>query len=100
VNRQRPFTTETVTGWLQTSGSWESVDRVGVASGSFLEREVVAGVRSRTDLPINCPQDPHQFASAQQIGQLEGLAVAIPWGFESPLPHHHSLTPAGEGCPP
>ena len=23
-----------------------------------------------------------------QTHQLEGLAVAIPWGFESPLPHH------------
>ena len=33
------------------------------------------------------PQDTRQFASAQQIDQLEGLAVAIPWGFESPLPH-------------
>ena len=22
-----------------------------------------------------------------KINQLEGLAVAIPWGFESPLPH-------------
>ena len=26
-----------------------------------------------------------------QTHQLEGLAVAIPWGFESPLSHHHSL---------
>src|SRR5262245_6628032 len=25
-----------------------------------------------------------------QTHQLEGLAVAIPWGFESPLPHHVS----------
>src|SRR6187431_2495541 len=31
--------------------------------------------------------------SAQQISQLEGLAVAIPWGFESFLPHQPSLTP-------
>ena len=23
-----------------------------------------------------------------RFDQLEGLAVAIPWGFESPLPHH------------
>ena len=27
-----------------------------------------------------------------QTHQLEGLAVAIPWGFESPLPHHHLFT--------
>ena len=31
-----------------------------------------------------------------QTHQLEGLAVAIPWGFESPLPHHHiEPVPAG-----
>ena len=35
-------------------------------------------------------QNTHQFAAAQQITQLEGLAVAIPWGFESPLPHQIS----------
>ena len=28
-----------------------------------------------------------------QTHQLEGLAVAIPWGFESPLPHHSLGTP-------
>jgi Zn-dependent protease/CBS domain-containing protein len=30
--------------WLQASGSWESVDRVGVASGGFLERITLANV--------------------------------------------------------
>jgi Zn-dependent protease/CBS domain-containing protein len=30
--------------WLQASGSWESVDRVGVASGGFLERIMVANL--------------------------------------------------------
>ena len=35
-----------------------------------------------------------------QTHQLEGLAVAIPWGFESPLPHQPSLMNAGEGCSP
>src|SRR5262245_56831830 len=29
-----------------------------------------------------------------QTHQLEGLAVAIPWGFESPLPHHSTLLSA------
>ena len=42
--------------------------------------KVVAGVRCSTLLPNIRPQDPRQFASAQQINQLEGLAVAIPWG--------------------
>ena len=27
-----------------------------------------------------------------QTHQLEGLAVAIPWGFESPLPHQTTNT--------
>jgi hypothetical protein len=45
--------------------------------------KVVAGVRwSRLQFRIR-PQDTRQCASAQQINQLEGLAVAIPWGFES-----------------
>ena len=30
--------------WLQASGSWESVDRIGVASGGFLERVMLANV--------------------------------------------------------
>ena len=30
--------------WLQASGSWESVDRVGVASGGFLERIMMANL--------------------------------------------------------
>ena len=46
---------------------------------------VVACVRG-TLLPTIRPQDARQFASAQQINQLEGLAVAIPWGVEFPLP--------------
>ena len=50
--------------------------------------KVVADVRCNTDLPDIRPQDTCQFTSAQEINQLEGLAVAIPWGFESPLPHH------------
>ena len=40
------------------------------------------------------PQDPHQFTSAQRIDQLEGLAVATPWGFESLVPHHSTRLPA------
>ena len=50
--------------------------------------KVVACVRLSTLLPNIRSQDARQFISAQQIDQLEGLAVAIPWGFESPLPHH------------
>ena len=50
--------------------------------------KVVACVRSSTLLTDFRPQDTRQFASAQQINQLEGLAVARSWGFESPLPHH------------
>jgi Zn-dependent protease/predicted transcriptional regulator len=31
-------------GWLQVSGNWESVDRVGVATGGFVERIMLANV--------------------------------------------------------
>ena len=54
-------------------------------------KEVVAGVRCRTLLPNVRPQDTRQFTSAQHFHQLEGLAIAIPWGFESPLPHQTLL---------
>jgi hypothetical protein len=47
--------------------------------------KVVACVRLRTLLPNIDTQDTRQFASAQQIVQFEGLAVAISCGFESPL---------------
>jgi hypothetical protein len=46
--------------------------------------KVVDGVHCCT-LPSNIrPQKMRQFASPQQIEQLEGLAVARPWGFDSP----------------
>ena len=47
--------------------------------------KVVAGVRSSALLLDARSQDTCGFASAQQIIQLEGLAVAISWGFESPF---------------
>ena len=58
-------------------------------------------------------QDTRQFASAEQIDQLEGLAVARSWGFESPfrtnlrsrasqlrLASQRANSPTCEGCPP
>jgi hypothetical protein len=50
--------------------------------------KVVACVRLSTLPPNIRSQDARQFTSAQHFHQFEGLAVAIPWGFESPLPHH------------
>ena len=50
--------------------------------------KVVAGVRSSTLLLNIRPVDTRQLRSVQDFDQLEVLAVAIPWGFESPLPHH------------
>jgi hypothetical protein len=38
--------------------------------------KVVAGVRRSTFLPTIRPKDTQRFASAQQVDQLEGLAVA------------------------
>jgi hypothetical protein len=53
--------------------------------------KVVAGARSGTFLHNIRPQDRRRFVSAQQIDQLEGLALARASGFKSPLPHHPSL---------
>jgi putative endonuclease len=47
--------------------------------------KVVAGVRRRTLLPTMRRQDARQSTRAQQIIQLEGLAVAIPWGSSPPF---------------
>jgi len=57
--------------------------------------KVVAGVRSSTLVLDIRPQDTRQFTSAQRFDQ--GLAVAIPWGFESPLPHQESRRPEISG---
>src|SRR5688500_18886331 len=53
--------------------------------------KVVACVRLSTLLLNIRPHDTRQCASARQIDQLEGLAVAIAWGFEAPFPHQPSL---------
>ena len=34
------------------------------------------------------PGLPGSAINGHGVLKLEGLAVAIPWGFESPLPHH------------
>jgi hypothetical protein len=47
--------------------------------------KVVVCVRLSTLLLNIRPLDTRQVTSEQQINQLEGLAVAIPWGFESPF---------------
>jgi hypothetical protein len=47
--------------------------------------KVVGGVRSSTLLPNIRAQETRQFASVQEINQLEGLAVARPWGSSPPF---------------
>src|SRR4051812_8350860 len=44
-----------------------------------------------------CPLSTHRITSYAEVAerqthQLEGLAGATPWRFESSLPHHHSLS--------
>ena len=47
--------------------------------------KVVADVRWST-LPPNIRQEnTRQITSARDFNQFEGLAVAIPWGFEPPF---------------
>src|SRR3954465_7904323 len=53
------------------------------------------GLHGPKVLPTFCQRSDDEKPSRKwrnwQTHQLEGLAVAIPWGFESPLSHHHSL---------
>ena len=69
--RCRPF--YRVRRLTQDGRTLAAIARVRICANS-----VVAGVRVRTHLHNIRPQDTRQFASAQQITQLEGLAVAIP----------------------
>jgi hypothetical protein len=50
-------------------------------------KKVVARVHSRALLRVVRLLVTRGFAHALHFDQLEGLAVARPWGFESPLPH-------------
>src|SRR5262245_45732450 len=63
-------------------------DGIGESCMRTCANEVVAGARCSTLLPTMRLQDARQSARTRQIIKLEGLAVAIPWGFESPFPHH------------
>jgi putative endonuclease len=47
--------------------------------------KIVACVRYSTLMRNIRPQDTRQFTSAQHFDQLEGLAVAIPWGSSPPF---------------
>ena len=47
--------------------------------------KVVAGARPSSLVRKICSQDSNKFARAHQIHQLEGLAVAIPWGSSPPF---------------
>ena len=45
-----------------------------------------------SDLPVDEKADhgfPRSAVTGFDSSQLEGLAAARSWGFESPLPHHH-----------
>jgi hypothetical protein len=62
--------------------------------------KVVACGRCSTLLTTIRPQNARQSAPAQQIIQLEGLAVAIPWGFESPFRTNKQIAESpSEGFP-
>ena len=71
-------------------------------------KSAVSGGYSSPDLPGSCQENPSKSGCANIEGELEGLAVAIPWGFESPLPHHTSeppvkprlFEPRSSSCPP
>jgi hypothetical protein len=50
---------------------------------------VVAGVRHSALRPIMRQRDTRQVTGAQLIDQLEGLALAIPWGSSPPSAPRH-----------
>ena len=54
--------------------------------------KVVAGARIRSLLPSVHLASTRQITSACDFPKLEVLAGAIPWRFESSLPHQPSLT--------
>ena len=80
---------------------------VMLASGGYpwtvvpLERrdDFMRALESASVKPNVRSQNTRQFTSARDFVQLEGLAVAISWGFV-PLPAPRRLYPAREGCPP
>jgi hypothetical protein len=67
------------------------------------EYTTCCGSRTYPRRPVR--RGSHVWSSCGQVGfailrriprssRLEGLAVAIPWGFESPLPHQPKLDSA------
>ena len=57
-------------------------------------KKVVAACAAARSCPTSVRRIRVSSRQHSDINQLEGLAVAIPWGFESPLPHHSTRLPA------
>jgi hypothetical protein len=76
----------------ERAGHWTRIGRA-----TRVQRNPRNATSDDRDLPGGETADPG-FPRSAAIGfdssQLEGLAVAIPWGFESPLPHHSTLLSA------
>ena len=80
-------------GWLQASGVWESVDRLGVATGGFAERVMLANVfLAGFNLLPAFPMDGGralrallatrmEYTRATQRAALIGQGMAILFGF-------------------
>jgi Zn-dependent protease len=79
--------------WLQASGAWQSIDRIGVASGGFAERVMVANVfLTGFNLLPAFPMDGGralrallatrmEYTRATQRAAMVGQGMAILFGF-------------------
>jgi CBS domain-containing protein len=72
-------------GWLQASGAWQSVDQVGVTSGAFTERAMLANVVlagfNLLSRPTGIPGYTMEYTRATQRAAMIGQGMAILFGF-------------------
>ena len=88
--RREPGVTRLSLRGLDEAGVHGLIDRCGDSRG--VRRRSAIYLKIVNEAGVDPPSSPSTRKWRNwQTHQLEGLAVAIPWGFESPLPHQTSL---------